>query len=136
VKYFTGRLDQAARLIFEVKKESTLKQIRNQGSTWLYYLILLLAVPALLAGLAGCAGNEASSTGNDDVSEVSEVALEPTAAPATPTDEAIATADSEEVIVAEAVEPSTCFDCHTDKDLLIATADPEEEVISENEGEG
>lgn len=95
-------------------------------------LIIFFAVAAMTLMLAGCGSGPASP-----VSEItsSDVELEPAAVDVSPTDEPASTPVVIEEILAP-LQPDTCVDCHTDKDLLIATADPVEEVINENEGEG
>ncbi len=109
-----------------------MKQAKNRRAGLLSYVVLFSAIMAMVFALAGCGPEELPSESGE---AVAEVVLEPTAAPATPTDEATVTPEPVAEVV-EPPEPDTCLDCHTDKDLLIDTADPEEEVINENEGEG
>ncbi len=109
-----------------------MKRIISRNNALLHYLILLLALPVMIIGLAGCATPEAADVSGE---AVAEVVLEPTAAPATPTDDASVESELEAEVV-EPSEPDNCLDCHSNKELLIDTADPVEEVINENEGEG
>jgi hypothetical protein len=95
-------------------------------------LIIVFGFATVTLSLAGCSPDDTADAGQP-AAEV--VVLEPAAIDAAPTEEATSTPVAL-VPTAEPLEPDTCTDCHTDKDLLIDTADPEEEVISENEGEG
>jgi hypothetical protein len=95
-------------------------------------LIIVFGFATVTLSLAGCSPDGTVDAGQP-VAEAVE--LEPAAVDAAPTEEATGTPIAL-VPTVEPLEPDTCTDCHTDKDLLIDTADPEEEVISENEGEG
>ncbi|MFN2104282.1 MAG: hypothetical protein ACK2UR_08295 [Candidatus Promineifilaceae bacterium] len=109
-----------------------MKQAKNQFGNLLLIVVLLLTLLALASFLAACGSEESPG---DSGEAIAEAVLEPTAAPATPTDESTSTTET----VAEVVDPAgpdACMDCHSDKDMLIDTADPVEEVVSENEGEG
>lgn len=107
-----------------------MKQAKNRFGGWAYYIVLLVAILTLGTFLAGCSTSEEMP--GDSGEAIAEVVLEPTAAPATPTNEPEPTDE----VVEPPAEPDRCLDCHTNKDRLINTADPEEEVISENEGKG
>ena len=95
-------------------------------------LIIIFGFATVTLSLAGCSPDDSGDAGQP-VAEA--VKFEPAAVDAAATEEATSTPIAL-IPTAEPLEPDTCTDCHTDKDLLIDTADPEEEVISENEGKG
>jgi len=109
-----------------------LKQAKNQFGNLLSVAVLLLTLLALVSFLAACGSEESPGDSGD---AIAEAVLEPTAAPATPTDESTPAPETVAEVV-DPAEPDACMDCHSDKDMLIDTADPLEEVVSENEGEG
>ncbi len=95
-------------------------------------LIIAFGFATMTLSLAGCSPDDKVDAGQV-VAEAVE--LEPAAVDAAATEEATST-PVVLIPTVEPLEPDSCTDCHTDKDLLIDTAEPEREVISENEGEG